>query len=83
VRLRMARCLEGCDTHPSVADALAVLGNDSAEQAAHDEALVRQWRQAHGIVVDTAGARARIAARLEQMAARQQAYEARDGWSPA
>jgi hypothetical protein len=79
VRLTIARCLEASDTYPGVAEALMVLAEDSPEQAAHDAALVRRWRQVHGIVVDTAGARARIAERLEVMAKRQLASDERYG----
>jgi hypothetical protein len=75
VRLTIARCLEASDTYPGVAEARMILAEDAPEQAARDEALVCRWRQAHGIVVDAAGARARIAQRLEAMAVRQQAYD--------
>jgi hypothetical protein len=80
VRLKVCRLLETPDTHPSMADALTVLAGDTPEQAAHDAALVRRWRQAQGLAVDAAGARARVMARLEEMARRQQAAGARYGW---
>jgi hypothetical protein len=75
VLLTIARGLEASDTYPGVAEALMVLAEDAPEQATHDAALVRRWRQVHGIVVDTAGARARIAQRLEVMARRQSASQ--------
>jgi hypothetical protein len=78
VRLLIGRRLEVPDTDPGMADALMVLAGDSPEQAAHDEALMRRWCQAHGIVVD-AGARDRVLARLEEMSRRQQAAGERDG----
>jgi hypothetical protein len=78
VRLTIGRRLEVPDTHPGLAHALMTLAEESPEQAAHDEALVRRGRQAHGIAVD-AGARARVLARLEAMSRRQQAAGARDG----
>ena len=56
-----------------------ILAEDAPEQAARDEALVCRWRQAHGIVVDTTGAREWVADRLERMAARQQAFDERYG----
>jgi hypothetical protein len=61
VRLTIAGRLEVPDTHPRMAHARMILAEDAPEQAARDAALVRRWRQVHGIVVDTAGARARIA----------------------
>jgi hypothetical protein len=79
VRLLIGRRLEVPDTHPGMAHALSALAQDSPEQAAHDEALMRRWCQAHGIVVDAAGARAHVAERLETMAARQRAAGERDG----
>ena len=79
VRLTIARCLEVSDTYPGVAEARMVLAEDAPEQAAHDAALVCRWRQAHGIVVGAAGARARIAERLEAMARRQSASDERYG----
>jgi hypothetical protein len=82
VRLLIGRRLEVPDTDPGMADALMVLAGDSPEQAVHDEALMRRWCQAHGIVVDAAGARARVAERLETMAARQRASDERYGLCP-
>jgi hypothetical protein len=75
VRLTIGRRLGAPDTDRDMADALMVLAEDSPAQAAHDAAVVRRWDQAHGIVEDAAGARARIAQRLEEMAERQQAYD--------
>jgi hypothetical protein len=75
-RLRIARGLQARDEAPGIADAVAALADDSPAQAARDEALVGRWRQAHGIVEDAGGARARIAERLEQMAARLHAHAA-------
>jgi hypothetical protein len=75
VRLTFARGLEASGTYPGVAEARMVLAEDAPEQAAHDAALVRCWRQVHGIIVDTAGARARIAERLEVVARRQSASQ--------
>ena len=80
VRLCIARRLEVPETHPGMAEALAVLAEETPEQATHDAALVRRWRQAQGLAVDAAGARARVMARLEEMARRQQAAGARSGW---
>jgi hypothetical protein len=81
VRLKLCRLLGAPDTDPGMAEALTVLAGESPAQAASDEALVRRWCQMHGIVEEDAdGARARIAQRLETMAARLQAAEARDGW---
>jgi hypothetical protein len=74
VRLKVCRLLETPDTHPAMADALTVLAGDTPEQAVRDAALVSRWYQAHGIEVDAAGARAWIAARLDQMAERERAY---------
>jgi hypothetical protein len=79
VRLFIGRRLGAPDTHPSMAEALMVLAEDAPEQAAYDEALVRRWRQAHGIVVDAAGAREWVMQRLDEMAERLQASDARDG----
>jgi hypothetical protein len=74
VRLAIGRRLEMPDTHPSMADALTVLAGEIPEQAARDAALVSRWCHAHGIVVETTGARAWVDERLEQMAARERAY---------
>jgi hypothetical protein len=46
---------------------------DTPAQVAHHAALLDQWRAAHGLMGEATGARARIAARLDQMAARQHA----------
>ena len=80
VRRFIGRRLEVPDTHPGMAEALTVLAEETPEQATHDAALVRRWRQAQGLAVDAAGARARVMARLEEMARRQQAAGARSGW---
>jgi hypothetical protein len=74
VRLAIGRRLEMPDTHPSMADAIRVLSGETPEQAARDAALVSRWCHAHGIVVETTGARAWVAERLEQMAERKRAY---------
>jgi hypothetical protein len=79
VRLLIGRRLEVPDAHPGMAHALMTLAEDTPEQAAHDAALVRRWHQVHGVVVDAAGARARIAERLEVMARRQSASDERYG----
>ncbi len=81
-RLWIGRRLGALDTDPGMAEALMVLAGDTPEQAAHDEALGSRWRQTHGIVVDTSGARERILQRLDEMAERQQAYNERYGLEP-
>jgi hypothetical protein len=73
-RLWIGRRLGWSDTDPGMAEVLMVLADDTPEQAAHDEALRSRWRQAHGIVVDTSGAREWILQRLDQMAERERAY---------
>ena len=82
VRRVVGRRLEVPDTHPGLAEALMVLAEETPEQAARDEALVRRWSQAHGIAWDAAGARAHVAARLEAMARREQAARALDDVGP-
>ena len=59
IRAKITRRLDGMD--------------DTPEQAAELAGLCDQWRAVGGHTEDT-GARARIAQRLEAMAARQQAY---------
>jgi hypothetical protein len=78
VRLFIGRHLEVPDTHPAMAEALTALAGEAPEQAVHDEALMRRWCQAQGVVVE-AGARDRVLTRLETMAARQRAAGERDG----
>jgi hypothetical protein len=56
---------------------------DTPAQVEQYTAARAQWQAVRGESGEDAGARARIAARLEEMAVRLQAYEARDGWSPA
>ena len=73
-RLWIGRRLGWPDTDPGMAEALRVLAGDTPEQVAHDEALMSRWRQAHGIVVDTSGAREWVLQRLDQMAERERAY---------
>ena len=82
VRRFIGRRLEVPETHPGMAEALTVLAEETPEQAARDEALVRRWCQAHGIAGDAAGARAHVAARLEAMARREQAARALDDVGP-
>jgi hypothetical protein len=82
VRRVIGRRLEVPETHPGMAEALAVLAEETPEQTARDEALMRRWCQAHSIVVDATGARERVMQRLEIMAARQQAAGALDGVWP-
>ena len=73
-RLWIGRRLGWPDKGPGMAEALRVLAGDTPEQVAHDEALMSRWRQAHGIVVDTSGAREWVLQRLDQMAERERAY---------
>ena len=56
---------------------------DTPAQVEQYTAARAQWQAVRGESGEDAGARARIAARLEEMAVRLQAYEAHDGWSPA
>jgi hypothetical protein len=73
VRLKISVALDAVDHAAFKADD-ALLANDTPEQAAADEAVLRRWaRQYPETRYPDDGARVRIAARLEKMAQRLQA----------